>query len=159
MNSYFYSDGVNSFGPFSLEQLQEKSINRDTLIWYQELGDWKKAETLPELEGYFKTVPPPLSKATTPPAYNARANNDSSNKMPPKTWLLESVLATVLCCLPFGIVGIVYASRVETYFYKGEYLAALEASDNAKTWTLISICLGVIMVVGFSMVSFLKMFH
>ena len=30
----------------------------------------------------------------------------------PKTWMVESVLATIFCCLPFGIVGIINASKV-----------------------------------------------
>ena len=28
----------------------------------------------------------------------------------PKTWLVESILVTLFCCLPFGIVGIVNAA-------------------------------------------------
>jgi len=37
-----------------------------------------------------------------------------NNQKPPKSWLVESILVTLFCCLPFGIAGIVNASRVES---------------------------------------------
>lgn len=57
---------------------------------------------------------------------------------PPKNWLLESILATILCCLPFGVVGIVYASKVENLWYSGRKGEAMAAAKNARTWTLVS---------------------
>ncbi|HBX88247.1 MAG TPA: hypothetical protein DEG09_06480, partial [Marinilabiliaceae bacterium] len=41
MTKYFYSDGTNSYGPFTIEELKEKGITRETKVWFQELGDWK----------------------------------------------------------------------------------------------------------------------
>ncbi len=49
MKKYFYSDGTNNFGPFTLEELREKNITRETKVWFQELGEWKPAGTVPEL--------------------------------------------------------------------------------------------------------------
>lgn len=69
------------------------------------------------------------------------------NDTPPKTWLLESILATLLCCLPFGIVGIVYASRVESNWYAGNRDIALSSSRTARTWTLISFACGLASIV------------
>ena len=37
-----------------------------------------------------------------------------------KSYLAESILITVLCCLPFGIVGIVYASKVSGLVAAGD---------------------------------------
>ena len=39
----------------------------------------------------------------------------------PKTWLIESILATLFCCLPFGIVGIVNAARVNSLHDQTQY--------------------------------------
>ncbi|EAQ51352.1 MULTISPECIES: CD225/dispanin family protein [Leeuwenhoekiella] len=61
-----------------------------------------------------------------------------SNPQPPKTWLVESILATVLCCLPFGIAGIVNAAKVESRFYAGDIEGANRASREAKKWTIVS---------------------
>lgn len=64
-------------------------------------------------------------------------------QVPPKSWLVESILVTLFCCLPFGIAGIVNASRVESRFYAGDVEAANRASANAKKWTLWALGLGI----------------
>ena len=73
--------------------------------------------------------------------------NQSSDLFPPqlpKTWLAESILATLFCCLPFGIVGIINASKIQSHFNAGNYDAAQRASDEAKKWTMISFWIGII---------------
>ncbi len=53
----------------------------------------------------------------------------------PKTWLAESILVTIFCCLPFGIVGIVNAAKISTLFAEGRYDEAEHASRQAGKWT------------------------
>jgi hypothetical protein len=62
---------------------------------------------------------------------------------PPKTWLVESILVTILCCLPFGIAGIVNAAKVESRFYSGDIDGAHRASSEAGKWTKIGFWLGI----------------
>jgi hypothetical protein len=50
---------------------------------------------------------------------------------PIKNWLVESILVTIFCCLPFGIVGIVNASQVNSRLASGDYNGALHASKEA----------------------------
>ena len=59
-------------------------------------------------------------------------------------YLIWSILATLFCCLPAGIVAIVYASQVDGKLRSGDYDGAVQASNNAKTWTLVSVGLGVV---------------
>ncbi|MDR0976373.1 MAG: CD225/dispanin family protein [Prevotellaceae bacterium] len=61
---------------------------------------------------------------------------------PPKSYLIFAILVTIFCCLPFGIVGIVYANKVEDRFYAGDMEGALRASSTAKMWTLIGFLCG-----------------
>lgn len=68
--------------------------------------------------------------------YKQNPNNLDVRPMP-KNWLVESILVTVLCCLPFGIAGIVNATKVESLYYSGDYESAEKASKDAKKWTLI----------------------
>lgn len=60
----------------------------------------------------------------------------------PKTWLAESILATLFCCLPFGIVGIVFASKVSSLYASERYDEAEQASADAGKWTKISFWVG-----------------
>lgn len=65
----------------------------------------------------------------------------------PKTWMAESVLVTIFCCLPFGIVGIVNASKVTSLYAQGNYREAQQASSNAKKWTKIGFCVGLAIII------------
>ena len=68
----------------------------------------------------------------------------SFNQYPPKTWLVESILATLCCCMPLGLVGIVYAAKVETLYNAGSYMEAKKASEEARKWTIIALIAGLI---------------
>ncbi len=65
---------------------------------------------------------------------------ESSNKAkyPPENYLIWAILSTLFCCWPVGIASIVYASKVDSAFNRGDYEGALEASKNAKKWAWIS---------------------
>lgn len=62
---------------------------------------------------------------------------------PPKNWLVESILVTIFCCLPFGIVGIINAANVESRFNSGDHDGADRAAAEAKKWTMIGFWIGV----------------
>jgi hypothetical protein len=76
-----------------------------------------------------------------------------TTKQPPQSYLAASILVTIFCCLPFGIVGIVNASRVESRYYNGDIIGAERASKNAKTWTLVALFCGLAIVLIYSMLS------
>jgi len=141
---YFYTDGEKEFGPFSTGDLKEKDIKRDTKVWTQGMSEWEKAGDIPDLEELFVLVPPPFSKEE--PQTETVSQNPAlqqTRKYPPKTWLVESILATLFCCLPFGVVGIISAAKVESRFYAGDEEGALLASADARRWTLISFWVGI----------------
>ena len=71
----------------------------------------------------------------------------STPSLPPKSWMVESILVTLFCCLPFGIAGIVNASKVESKFYAGDIAGAKRASDEAGKWTKVSFFIGIGVVV------------
>lgn len=73
--------------------------------------------------------------------------NLNANNNPPKNWLIESILVTVLCCLPLGIVGIINAASVEGKYAKGDIVGANKAAQLAKTMVLISAISGVVGII------------
>jgi Interferon-induced transmembrane protein len=70
-------------------------------------------------------------------------SNTGMRSTPPKTWLVESILVTILCCLPFGIAGIVNAAKVESRFNAGDIDGAEHASAEAGKWTKIGFWIGI----------------
>jgi len=69
--------------------------------------------------------------------------NQNIQGQPPKTWLVESILVTLFCCLPFGIIGIINASKVESKFFAGAVDESLQASKDAAKWTKIGFFVGI----------------
>ncbi len=65
----------------------------------------------------------------------------------PKSWLVESILATIFCCMPLGIVGIINAASVNSRFDRGDYVGAERASTEAGKWTKISFFVGLVVIV------------
>lgn len=55
-----------------------------------------------------------------------------------ETWLWQSIVATVLCCLPLGIVAIVFSSQAQSALNVGDLATAQAKAKQAKTFTLIS---------------------
>src|ERR1700754_1879508 len=63
---------------------------------------------------------------------------------PINNWLVPAIFSTLCCCLPFGIVSIVYAAQVNGLLAGGNVDAARKAADNAKMWFWIAFGLGLV---------------
>jgi preprotein translocase subunit Sss1 len=68
---------------------------------------------------------------------------------PPKTWMLESILVTLLCCMPIGIIGLIFAAQVRSKYYKGNLVGAHVASQIAQTCFIVSLICGIIGIIGY----------
>lgn len=65
------------------------------------------------------------------------------------TWLWQSIVATLLCCLPLGIVAIVFASQAQSAMNAGNMGEAQAKAKQAKTFTLVSVGLGVAVLIAY----------
>lgn len=64
--------------------------------------------------------------------------------------LVWAILSTLLCCLPFGIVSIVYASQVDGRRMSGDVQGARELSHKAKMWAIYAaVSMPVLLIVWF----------
>ncbi len=86
--------------------------------------------------------------------YGPQAGFQSASGIPPKSWLVESILVLLFCCLPFGIVGVVYASKVSGLYAAGRYAEAEQASQDAGKWTKIGFFCGLAVIVIYSILLF-----
>lgn len=60
MKKYFYSNGKKQFGPLTFEEVGQKDISDETLIWFEGLEDWKKARDIDHLQPILEQKPPLL---------------------------------------------------------------------------------------------------
>jgi hypothetical protein len=57
-------------------------------------------------------------------------------------YLVQAILVTIFCCVPFGIPAIVFAAQVNSKLEGGDYAGAVEASKKAKIWCWVSFGVG-----------------
>jgi phosphoribosylglycinamide formyltransferase-1 len=92
-------------------------------------------------------IPPIPPVVPTPSAANT-SGHPADNKLPeepmPSNYLIWSILATVFCCLPAGIVAIIFSSQVSSRYYNGDLEGSRKASRMAEWCIIISFVLGVI---------------
>ena len=65
-------------------------------------------------------------------------------------YLVQAILVTIFCCLPFGIVSIVYAAQVNGKVAGGDIRGARDASEKAKIWAWVALGCGLLPVLLFS---------
>jgi hypothetical protein len=63
--------------------------------------------------------------------------------------LALAIIVTVLCCMPFGVVGIVYAAQVNAKAIGGDIAGAEESARKARAWSLWGLGLGLVIFAGY----------
>ena len=63
-------------------------------------------------------------------------------------YIIFSILVTLCCCLPLGIVSIVYASKINSLQNAGDYEGAKAAAKKAKIFMIVGAVGGLIASVG-----------
>ena len=93
-------------------------------------------------DGSARTEQVQLASSVPPPPPPNGQMMPTNSQMMPRKYLVESILATIFCCLPVGIAGIVFSSKVESLWNAGAYAEAQEASRKARMFTLITLGIG-----------------
>lgn len=152
MKTYYYINAARQqAGPIAINDFSKNNITAETIVWCNGMPDWKRAGDIAELSSYFKAqTPPPYQQ--TPPLYQSQnqAATPPIEEQCPNNYMVFSILSTLLCCLPAGIVAIIYASKVEKDWVQGNKAEAKKNSEQAKMWCIISLAGGVIAgIIGF----------
>ncbi|RMH64451.1 MAG: CD225/dispanin family protein [Cyanobacteria bacterium J003] len=68
----------------------------------------------------------------------------SSSEQNIPNYLVPAILSTICCCLPVGIIAIIFAAQVDSKLAAGDRAGALEASNKAKLFTWMAVILGLL---------------
>lgn len=56
-----------------------------------------------------------------------------------RNYLPEAILCTLLCCPPFGISALIFATQVRRLLKDGNVRGAIESSKKARMWCRLSV--------------------
>ena len=82
-------------------------------------------------------------------------NNQGNVPVKPNNYLALSILTTVACCMPLGVVSLIKSTKVDGLYHQGRYQEAEETSKSAKNWALAGIITYVVIIVIYILVIFL----
>lgn len=147
MNYWIFIDN-NRIGPLDPQQVvRHPGVGLNTLVWTEGMSDWVPLNSVPELASMIVSSPAqPQPYAQDVPLqgqyrqeYPAQNPYSPQGRPPcPPTHLAWAIITTLFCCLPFGIVSIVYASGVNSAYAMGNYAEAQRKSKAAANWALAS---------------------
>ncbi len=172
MKYYYLIDGEQK-GPASVEELINSGVKGDTLVWRQGMDDWKRASEVEELHDVIEqntpppppvnsrsTMPPPRTKSETSQVASTdnesghTASNATKNLQEPTNYMVYAILATILCCMPLGIVSVIYANKANTSWGAGKYSESIDATQKARLWLIIAVCVGAVSMMACAMLGF-----
>jgi len=61
---------------------------------------------------------------------------------------------TILCCMPLGVVAIVYAAQVDKKWAMGDYAGAQQAAKKANMWATIAAVVGILWIMVSGIIGF-----
>lgn len=146
MTQYFYIDANGAqVGPVNKSALSSSVISRNTMVWCQGLADWTPAGQVPDLSDIFAVVPPTYAPRPRYPQPGPARPMQPAAAGKPDSFMWLAILSTILCCLPLGIVSIVYACKVDSLWTAGDQEGAQRSSNNARNWGIAAAVTGVVL--------------
>ena len=164
MQYWINHNGVQS-GPMDLEALKQLGLTSAAYVWHEGLSDWVKITQVPELQGVYDLAgvemgESAVAEAPVAPApeqqvpverqpyqsqqpYQPQYADQQPAEPCPPTNLAWAIVSTVLCCIPLGIVAIVYATKVTKKYQAGDIEGAKRASEVGAWWCIAAIVLGI----------------
>ncbi|KRE60049.1 CD225/dispanin family protein [Nostocoides sp. Soil756] len=104
------------------------------------------------MSDYGSTPPPPPPPGSGDAGYGGgsySAPPPAGGPMgtPPDNKLVWSILVTLFCCLPFGIVAIIKSAEVNSKWAAGDHAGAQQSAADAGKWIKWGAIAGVIVIV------------
>lgn len=153
---WYYSKNSMQMGPVDAAEIRAKlasgEISASDMVWREGQPDWMPVSKVAEFSDSqrvataVEAAPPSFGAAPLETPYTPPAKVESSTAFQPNipTYLWQSIVVTLFCCLPFGIVGIIFASKVDGLKAAGNTTEAITASNAARKWITIGAICGVV---------------
>jgi hypothetical protein len=139
------------------ELFRNGTVKPSDLVWNETMTEWTTIGKVEAFAAYAPALPmaaPPAPVDAPPPLAAAPVTMSASPQgfapsgvAEPPTYLWQSIVVMLLCCLPLGIPALIFSTKVKPAFASGDYAAAMEASKKAKLFCILSLVIGLIVQV------------
>lgn len=164
MKKYWIIENGKPVGPFTTSELRvRRDFTRDLPVWYSELPAWTTVGQVPELaslleEQAAESVHQPVQPQQTQQGgvFSSSAwTRMESNPQPamaygeekrPSSYMGWFIFATLCCCLPLGIVGLILSYMVNRKWIKGDIEGAKKYSEYAAWCLILAFTLGIVSI-------------
>ena len=161
MKIWIYLNGMQQ-GPYDYAQLQQMPIDANTPVWYDGLPDWTAAGVAPATAPLFAAQQ--AQQQAQQAQWQAQQAQWQAQQaqwqaqqaqwqaqqavMPPRpsTYLVWSILLTLLCCTPLSIAAIVTGAITNSRYNSGDYAGAQRMSHTTEWLVILSILFGVLAI-------------
>ena len=166
---YWINQNGIQTGPHTLSQLQEMEITSDAYVWCAGMEDWKPITTIDELKALVALQPadeqtitetsepvaeteaavspkiPPIPQQPAPVQQPYQPQPASEMPKCPPTNLVWAIISTILCCLPLGVIAIIYSVKVTQKYQQGDFEGAKHYSEVSAWWCIGTIIGGIVL--------------
>ena len=152
---YYIASEQGPLGPYSIEQLIERRVKADDMVWRNGLPEWTRVDQLSELEGVLNAPDPVVPPTFNRERYNAANYSFGSRQHPeiqqynypddeecPPTYRWLAIIA-FLGIIPCAIVALIKSVMVTRLWEEGNRDAARYQSRKALMWGLIGALIGI----------------
>lgn len=152
---HFAVNGQQHPNPVSLATLQSYvqagTLGRGDLVFRTGWDNWRPVSSVPELAG---AAPVGGGSGALPTGGNGGAPI-ATTAQKPSSYLVPAILSLLCCCLPFGIVSVVFASQVDSKWNAGDHAGAIASASKAKLWFWLAFGFGFVINMIIAAIQFL----
>lgn len=125
MNQFYIAENGQKTGPFNIEELKQRAIYKDTLIWTESFDNWTRADQIPILKDIISSLPPPIPKTV-----------EENQKEKIKSQLSSDSQSNIQSINPQDFTYAIFAAALSIILSFASYLID---DDNSKLYWKITI--------------------
>ncbi|XP_032089152.1 proline rich transmembrane protein 1B isoform X3 [Thamnophis elegans] len=125
-----YPKDIHLYPPF------QNDLSPLSYIFYQPTAPSQAPSQPPNV------IPSPYPFTIYQSAWHGESPPVGQQRLPPKDYMVESILVTIFCCLFTGLVALVYSHETRAALNRGDLIQATMASHKTRWLVLFSLFLG-----------------
>lgn len=151
---FYIASEQGPLGPYTIEQLKERRLKAEEMVWRNGMEEWTRADQVPELDEVLNSpvLPPTFNRqrfesqtATVHNNYTQETHPqyhyDNSEECPPTyRWL---AIIAFFGIIPCAIVALIKSVMVTRLWEEGNREAARYQSRKALMWGTIGAAIGI----------------